>query len=157
MSLSKSERCSRVIMLTLGVSCVISGMYYITQSFTDTRAMLISEYSAAIWTFSSHHFAFFSNLDIDVICDGRTPERLVKRKEEITGICRNSKCDVHSDMPSYLSVVHVLANISHDMVKCQLALTPASVPAPPTPIAAAVPRRPAEEASFVEFKCKNVP
>jgi hypothetical protein len=131
MSLSKSERCSRVIMLTLGISCVISGVYYISQSFTDTRAMLISDYSAAIRTFSSDHFAFFSNLDIDVICDGRSPERLVKRKEEVNGICRNSKCDVHSDIPSYLSVVHVLANISHDMVRCQLALTPATVPAPP--------------------------
>jgi len=74
---------------------------------------------------------FSSNLDIDVICDGRSPERLVKRKEEVNGICRNSKCDVHSDIPSYLSVVHVLANISHDMVRCQLALTPATVPAPP--------------------------
>ena len=131
MSLSKSEKCSRVVMLALGMSCFISGVYFVTQSFTDSRALLISQYSAAIRAFSIEHFPFFSALDIDIVCDGQHHARLVKRQEQITGLCRDSVCDMRSDVPSYLSVVYVLANISRDIVNCQLAVTPSTVPAPP--------------------------
>jgi hypothetical protein len=131
MSLSKSEKCSRVVMLALGLSCVISGVYFVTQSLTDSRALLISQYSAAIRAFSIEHFPFFSALDVDIVCDGQHHTRLLKRQEQISGLCRDSVCDTRSDIPSYLSLVYVLANVSRDVVNCQLAVTPSSVPAPP--------------------------
>lgn len=131
MSLSKSEKCSRAVMLALGISCVVSGLYYVTRSFTDSRASLINEYTAAVRSYSSEILPFFSSLDIDISCDDGYNERLAKRQEQVTGVCRNSVCDARSDIPSYSSVVYVFANISRDMIGCQLAVTPASIPAPP--------------------------
>ena len=129
MSLSKSERCSRAVMLALGFSCVISGVYYVSQSQTDSRALLISQYSSAIEAFSKY-LPFFSALDIDISCDGLNYERLVKRQEQVTGLCRDSTCDMRSDIPSYLSAVYVLANISRDIVDCYLIVTSSNSPSP---------------------------
>jgi hypothetical protein len=131
MSLSKSERCSRALMLALGLSCVISGLYYVSQSYTDTRAMLIGQYSSAIQSFTSDYLPFFSALDIDIFCDGQNSERLLRRKEEVKGVCRGSKCDLHSDIPSYINVVYVFQNISRNMIGCQLAISPSKIPTPP--------------------------
>ena len=131
MSLSKGEQCSRAVMLALGISCAISGLYFVAQSYTDTRALLISQYSSAIETFTSVHFPFFSALDVDIICNGRNTERLLRRSEQVNGLCRGSKCDSRADVPSYLGLVYVLQNISFDIIDCQLAVTPSSIPAPP--------------------------
>ena len=129
MSLSTGERWSRAVMLALGMSCVISGLYYVTQSYTDSRALLIAQYSSAIQAFSEY-LPFFSALDVDISCDGLNYERLVKRQDQVTGLCRDSTCDVRSDIPSYLSVVHVLANISRDIVDCYLTVASSSTPPP---------------------------
>jgi hypothetical protein len=132
MTMSKGEKCSRAIMLSLGMSCFISGVYYASQSYTDTRAMLISQYAAAVQSFSSDNLPFFSALDIVVLCDKPSLlEHLVKQEQQVTGVCRGLKCDMRSDLPSYTSIVYVLANISRDLNSCQLAITPSIIPAPP--------------------------
>ena len=84
MTMSKGEKCSRVMMLALGLSCFISGVYYASQSYTDTRAMLISQYTAAVQSFSSDYLPFFSSLDIAVRCGGfGPPERLLKQEQQV--------------------------------------------------------------------------
>jgi len=83
MTMSKGEKCSRIMMLALGLSCFISGVYYASQSYTDTRAMLISQYNAAVQSFSSDYLPFFSSLDITVRCDVGPPERLVKQEQQV--------------------------------------------------------------------------
>jgi hypothetical protein len=38
---------------------------------------------------------------------------------------------MRGDLPSYVSIVYVLANVSHDMTGCMLVVTPSIIPAPP--------------------------
>jgi hypothetical protein len=141
-------------MLALGICCAISGLYYVTQSYTDTRAMLIGQYSSAIQTFTSDHLPFFSALDIDVVCIGHNSERLFRRKEEVKGLCRGSKCDLRSDIPTYTNLVYVFQNISYDMIGCQLTVTPSSISSSPVKTLLPLPPAPLKKPLDVHLNAK---